>query len=162
RFFVHDFHANGSSEVILRGLLDRWRCRVNWGFDPAFLGHRRNGSVTSQLPARKGSHDILVGAVISLRFFADCQLGGSDMSPQANGKSSLASANGKATVATSRRSFIAGWKLCAGVALGLCLAGRSSSAATVCKTAVGCSCFLLGTRIKTTDGEIKIEELRID
>jgi hypothetical protein len=39
-----------------------------------------------------------------------------------------ASTNGKATLATSRRSFIAGWKLCAGVALGLCLAGRSSLA----------------------------------
>ena len=51
-------------------------------------------------------------------------------------RSSLdASANGKATLATSRRSFIAGWKLCAGAALGLCLAARSSSAQTVCKTA---------------------------
>jgi hypothetical protein len=44
------------------------------------------------------------------------------------------SANAKATLATSPRSFIAGWKLCAGVALGLCLAGRSSSAQTVTST----------------------------
>ena len=53
------------------------------------------------------------------------------MSPQADKKSFLdASTNGKATLATSRRSFIAGWKLCAGVALGLGfgLAGRSVSA----------------------------------
>jgi hypothetical protein len=34
------------------------------------------------------------------------------------------STNEKAALATSRRSFIAGWKLCAGVALGLCV--RSS------------------------------------
>ena len=74
-------------------------------------------------------------------------------------RSSLdASANGKATLATSRRSFIAGWKLCAGAALGLCLAARSSSAqaavpypCTTCKP----SCFLPGTRIKTPEGEIK-------
>jgi hypothetical protein len=51
------------------------------------------------------------------------------MGLQMEGRNSLgASANGKATLTTSRRSFIAGWKLCAGVALGLCLAGRSSSA----------------------------------
>jgi hypothetical protein len=37
---------------------------------------------------------------------------------------------GASTLATSRRSFIAGWKLCAGVALGLGLglAARSASA----------------------------------
>ena len=41
---------------------------------------------------------------------------------------------------TTRRSFISGWKLCAGVALGLGLAGRSASAqapsAPLRKTAV--------------------------
>jgi hypothetical protein len=72
-------------------------------------------------------------------------------------------ANEKATPTTSRRSFIAGWKLCAGVALGLCLGGRSSSAQIVINAAKkkGTSCFLAGTRIKTTQGEVNIEELRI-
>jgi hypothetical protein len=81
-----------------------------------------------------------------------------------------ASTNGKATVATSRRSFIAGWKLCAGVALGLYLAGRSASAQNPNpnqgpgqnpgqKGQNGC--FLPGTRIKTSLGETNIEELRI-
>jgi Hint domain len=87
-----------------------------------------------------------------------------------------ASTNGKATLATSRRSFIAGWKLCAGVALGLCLEARSSRA----QNRQGGNgqggngqggngqggngrggCFLPGTRIKTPQGETNIEELRI-
>jgi Hint domain len=80
-----------------------------------------------------------------------------------------ASTNGKAKLATSRRSFIAGWKLCAGVALGLCLSGRSASAQTAATqtalTAAGRRghhpCFLAGSRIKTTAGEANIEELRI-
>jgi Hint domain len=88
----------------------------------------------------------------------------------AGGRSSLdASADGKATLATSRRSFIAGWKLCAGVALGLCVRSSWARAAAPtsvptprpCSTAVGCSCFLPGTRIKTPEGETNIEELRI-
>jgi hypothetical protein len=84
------------------------------------------------------------------------------MSPQADKKNFLdASTNGKATLATSRRSFIAGWKLCAAVGLGLTglfLTGRSASAQIRPSTR---PCFLLGTRIKTTQGEVNIEELRI-
>jgi hypothetical protein len=80
-------------------------------------------------------------------------------------RSSLdASATGKATLATSRRSFIAGWKLCAGVALGLGLglAGRSASAQTIdTASRKKSSCFPAGTRIKTREGETNIEELRI-
>ena len=72
------------------------------------------------------------------------------------------SANGRATRTTSRRSVIAGWKLCAGVALGLLSAGRSSLAQTVLPAArPKPKCFLPGTRIKTTEGEINIEDLRI-
>ena len=78
-----------------------------------------------------------------------------------------ATTNGKATLATSRRSFIAGWKLCAGVALGLYLAGRSASAQQGNQGGGGGNnqgqngCFLPGTRIKTPEGETNIEELRI-
>ena len=85
------------------------------------------------------------------------------MSPQADKKNLLdASTNGKAALATSRRSFIAGWKLCAAVGLGLTglfLAGRSASAQI--RPSTTRPCFLLGTRIKTTQGEVNIEELRI-
>jgi Hint domain len=74
-----------------------------------------------------------------------------------------ASINGHATPATSRRSFIAGWKLCAGVALGLGLglglAGRSASAQA--PTPARIRSFLPGTRIETPEGETNIEELRI-
>jgi hypothetical protein len=70
----------------------------------------------------------------------------------------------KATQTTSRRSFIAGWKLCAGVALGLGLAGRSASAApgqNPGQHGQNASCFLPGTRVRTTKGDVCIEELRI-
>jgi Hint domain len=76
------------------------------------------------------------------------------------------STNERATLATSRRSFIAGWKLCAGVALGLGLglAARSSSAQATLDTAARrkkSSCFPAGTRIKTPEGETNIEQLQI-
>jgi Hint domain len=66
------------------------------------------------------------------------------------------------TLTTSRRSFIAGWKLCAGVALGLCFES-SRARAVVPSPCATCKpgCFLPGTRIKTTNGEVSIEELRI-
>ena len=89
-----------------------------------------------------------------------------------DGRSSLnACVNGKATLTTSRRSFIAGWKLCAGAALGLGLAGRSASAQTrptpspsptpTPTPRPGTSCFLAGTRIQSAKGEVCIEELQI-
>ena len=88
-----------------------------------------------------------------------------------DGRSSLNTcANGKATLTTSRRSFIAGWKLCAGAALGLGLAGRSASAQTrpppaplppPTPTPRPGSCFLAGTRIQSAKGGVCIEELQI-
>jgi Hint domain len=70
--------------------------------------------------------------------------------------------NGKATLTTSRRSFIAGWKLGAGVALGLYFESSRALTAAPCATArCSVSCFLPGTRIETPEGEISIEELRI-
>jgi Hint domain len=75
------------------------------------------------------------------------------------GRSSLSAfANGKATLTTTRRSLIASWKLRAGITLGLGLAGRSESAQANNNNN---SCFLAGTRIKTTKGDVCIEELRI-
>jgi Hint domain len=90
------------------------------------------------------------------------------MGLQFDGRSPLDdSRNARATLGTSRRSFIAGWKQCAGAALGLCLAARSSSAQTASPTSspttspIKKSCFLPGTRIKTPEGEVNIEELQI-
>jgi Hint domain len=84
------------------------------------------------------------------------------MSLPLDGKTSFNScASGKATLMTSRRSFIAGWKLCVGVALGLGLTGRSASAQVPTTNNIRRSCFLAGTRIKTTKGDVCIEELRI-
>jgi hypothetical protein len=62
----------------------------------------------------------------------------------------------------TRRSFISGWKLCAGVALGLGLAGRGASAQAPSVSPVRrISCFLPGTRIKTPKGDVRIEQLQI-
>jgi hypothetical protein len=82
---------------------------------------------------------------------------------QANRRTSLGvSADRKATLNTSRRSFLAGSKLFVG-ALGLGLAGRSASAQALVPSISKkhSSCFLAGTRIKTTKGDVRIEELRI-
>jgi hypothetical protein len=117
--------------------------------------------VTSQLQSEGTVGDIVLAAAGG--FFTP--IAGREaliMSRQVDGNSSLdASANGKATLTTSRRSFIAAWKLCAGVALGLCLTGGSSSAQIAAAKHKGGSCFLAGTRIKTPEGEVNIEELRI-
>jgi Hint domain len=83
------------------------------------------------------------------------------------GKSLDVSADRKATLTTSRRSFLAASKLVAGagIALGSGLLGRSASAQAVATAAnsrrKGVSCFLAGTRIKTTKGDVCIEELQI-
>jgi preprotein translocase subunit YajC len=80
------------------------------------------------------------------------------------------SADRKATLTTSRRSFLAASKLVAGagIALGSGLVGRSASAQTVATASStanskkhGVSCFLAGTQIKTTKGDVCIEELQI-
>jgi Hint domain len=79
-------------------------------------------------------------------------------------------ADQKATLMASRRSFLASSKgiVGAGVALGLALTGRSSSAQaqSAPTTAAaggrrGGSCFLPGMRIQTPEREVRIEELRI-
>jgi Hint domain len=41
------------------------------------------------------------------------------------------------------------------------LKAKPAKAATVCATAVGCKCFLKGTRIRTVDGYRKIEDLKV-
>ena len=83
---------------------------------------------------------------------------------QAHERDSLdVSADRKAMLTTSRRSFIAASQLFIG-AFALGLAGRSASAQALLPALSkkkGISCFLAGTRIKTSEGEVKIEELRI-
>jgi Hint domain len=81
---------------------------------------------------------------------------------QAHERNSLDAADRKATLTTSRRSFLAASKLVVGtgMVLGLSLAGRSTSA-QVLSPLKKTSCFLAGTRIKTTKEEVCIEELRI-
>jgi Hint domain len=83
---------------------------------------------------------------------------------QAHERNSLdVSPDRKTKLMTSRRSFVAASKLFIG-ALGLGLAGRSALAQALVPSLSkkkGISCFLAGTQIKTSEGEIKIEELRI-
>ena len=65
------------------------------------------------------------------------------------------------TLMRSRRSFLAASKLIVGAGASLALAGRSALANQNGIKQNVVSCFLRGTRIKTSKGDICIEELRI-
>jgi hypothetical protein len=70
----------------------------------------------------------------------------------------------KITLMRSRRSFLAASKIIIGVGVSLVVAARSASAQptpTLTPTPIPRPCFLQGTKIKTPNGEISIEELRI-
>ena len=66
----------------------------------------------------------------------------------------------KVTLMRSRRSFLAASKIIVGAGVSLALSGRSASALPA-PTPWSRPCFLQGTKIKTTKGEISIEELRV-